>query len=91
MESNRIPKIGLNAKLDGKREVGRPKLRWVYDFQTDLKVTGIKGWIRKVQNRLEWMDVIRWAEVKLRGCEGIEDEEEEGEVKTTMVIITPLK
>lgn len=90
MECNRIPKIGLDAKLEGKREVGRPKLRWVCDVQTDLKVIGIKGWIRKAQNRLEWMDVIRWAEVKLRGCEGIEDEEE-GEEKTTMVIITPLK
>ena len=80
MECNRIPKIGLDAKLEGKREVGRPKLRWVCDVQTDLKVIGIKGWIRKAQNRLEWMDVIRWAEEDIWTQEGRENR---GMKKTT--------
>jgi hypothetical protein len=65
MENNRIPKIISDAKLEGKREVERPKLRWLDDVQTDLKVTGIKGWIRKAQDRSEWKNVISEAEVKL--------------------------
>jgi hypothetical protein len=28
MENNRIPKVALDAKLEGKGEVGRTKLRW---------------------------------------------------------------
>ena len=79
MESNRIPKIGLDTKLNGGRKVGRPKLRWLDDVQADLKTTGIKGWTKKAQNRSEWMDVIRWVEVKLRGWNAIEGEEEEEE------------
>ena len=61
-ENNRIPEIVLDAKLDGKR-----KLRWLDDVQADLKIIGIKGQRRKAQDRSEWMDVIREAEVKLRG------------------------
>jgi hypothetical protein len=79
LESNRIPKIGLDTKLNGERKVGRPKLRWLDDVQADLKTRGIKGWTKKAQKRSEWMDVIRWVEVKLRGCEGKEEEEEEEE------------
>jgi hypothetical protein len=44
MESNKIPKIVLDAKLDGKRKAGRPELRWLNDVQADVKVTGSKGW-----------------------------------------------
>ena len=39
IENNRIPNIILDAKLDGKRKVERPKLRWLDDVQTDLKIT----------------------------------------------------
>jgi hypothetical protein len=66
-EINRTPKSVLDAQLDGKRKVGRPKLRWSGDIQADLKVTGNKEWTRKAQDRSECMDVIRKAEVKLRG------------------------
>jgi hypothetical protein len=33
------------------------------DVQADIKRMGIKGWIRKAEDRSEWMDVIREAEV----------------------------
>jgi hypothetical protein len=35
--------IVLEAKLGEKTEVGRPKLRWLDEVQTDLKITGIQG------------------------------------------------
>jgi hypothetical protein len=67
MENIRIPKIVLNAELDGEGIVGRPKLRWLDDDQADLRIRGIKGWRWKEQERSEWMNVSREAEVKLRG------------------------
>jgi hypothetical protein len=44
----------------------RPKIRCLDDGQMDLKIIRIKkGWIKKAQDQLEWMDVIRGAMVKL--------------------------
>jgi hypothetical protein len=53
MEIHRIPKVALDAKLKGKRKVGRPKLRWLDDIQADLKMTGIKRWRSPEQIRIE--------------------------------------
>jgi hypothetical protein len=53
MESNRITRVLLGAKLEAKRKVGRPKLKWLDDLQAGLKMTGINGWRRKAQNRSE--------------------------------------
>jgi hypothetical protein len=58
--------LSLDAKLDGKGKVGRPKLRWLGDIQADLKITAIKGRRKIFQDRSEWMDIIRDAEVNLR-------------------------
>ena len=43
----------LNAKLDGKRKVGRPKLSWYDAVQTDIRKVGLKGWWEKAKNRSE--------------------------------------
>jgi hypothetical protein len=45
MEDFRLPKKILNAKLDKKRKIGRPKLRRFDDVQTDIRTLGIKSWI----------------------------------------------
>jgi len=63
--NNRIPKAALDAKIEGKRKVGRPKLTWLDDTQTDLKMMVIKGWRRQAQDQTEWICVIRNAKVKL--------------------------
>jgi hypothetical protein len=67
MEDFRLPKKILNAKLDKKRKFGRPKLRWFDDVQTDIRTLGIKSWMCKAQDRLEWVRITREAKVKLRG------------------------
>ena len=66
MENNRITRVLLGAKLEAKTKVGRPKLRWPDDLQAGLKMTGIKRWRRKAQDRSEWMDVKREAKVRLQ-------------------------
>jgi hypothetical protein len=48
----------------------------IIGVQADLKITGIKGWRRKTQDRSEWMRVVREAEVKLRDRNAIEEEKD---------------
>ena len=67
MEDFRLPKKILNAKLDKKRKIGRPKLRWFDDVQTDIRTLGIKRWMYKAQDRLQWARITREAKVKLKG------------------------
>jgi hypothetical protein len=43
MENNRTPNIVLDAKLDRKTKVERPKQRWLDDVQPVSKIIGIKG------------------------------------------------
>jgi hypothetical protein len=66
METNRILKVLLTAKLEAKKKVGRPKLRWLDYIPASLKMTGIKGWRRKAQDRSEWMDFKRETKKKLQ-------------------------
>jgi hypothetical protein len=33
MENSRVPKVALDAKLEGKRKFGRPESRWLDNIQ----------------------------------------------------------
>jgi hypothetical protein len=57
----------LNAKLDKNWKIDRPKLRWFDDVQTDIRTLGIKRWMYKARDRLEWARITREAKVKLKG------------------------
>jgi hypothetical protein len=48
----------LVEKPEGKRPLGRPRLRWEDNIKTDLRETGINGanWIRLAQDSVQ-----RWA------------------------------
>lgn len=37
MDQSRVTKIIHEAKLDGRRKVGRPRLRWLDDGEDDFK------------------------------------------------------
>ena len=67
MKDARLPRMILNAKLDGRRKVGRPRLRWMDDVQADLRRIGITNWRKKAIDRGEWMVIKREAKVKLKG------------------------
>jgi hypothetical protein len=42
MEDTRLPKIVFNAKPEGKRGVGRPRMRWLDDVEADMKSVVVK-------------------------------------------------
>ena len=67
MEHFRLPKKILIAKLDKRRKIGKPKLRWFDDVQTDIRTLGIKKWMYKAQDRLEWARITKETKVKLEG------------------------
>ena len=65
MDTNRAPKVVLDAKLDSKRRRGRPKTRWINDVENDLRRTGNRNWRQKVMDRTEWRAVVREVKAKL--------------------------
>jgi hypothetical protein len=46
----------LVERPEGKRPVGRPRLKWEDNIKLDLRETGIDGanWIRLAQDRVQW-------------------------------------
>jgi hypothetical protein len=67
MEDTRLPTMLFNAKPEGRRRVGRPRLRWLDDDEVDIKALGIKIGRMKVQDRKEWSAIVREAKAELKG------------------------
>jgi hypothetical protein len=59
-------KMVFNAKPEGRRRDGRPRLRWLNDG-ADIKALGVKRWRIKAQDRKEWTGMLREAKVELKG------------------------
>jgi hypothetical protein len=55
------------SKPEGRRDIGRPKLRWLDDVEDDIKTLGIRRRRIKAQDRNEWKAIKREAKVKLKG------------------------
>jgi hypothetical protein len=53
-----------NTKPEGKRRVGRPKFRWLYDVQADIKSVDVKRWRLKAEDRKELRAILREAKLK---------------------------
>jgi hypothetical protein len=67
MEDIRILEMILNSEPEGRRGVGRPKLRWLDDVQADIKTLGIKRWRLKAQDRKKCTVILKEAKAKVNG------------------------
>jgi hypothetical protein len=56
------------SKPEGRRGVGRPKLRWFDDVEADIKTLGTKSWRLKDKDRKEWMVILKEATAELKGA-----------------------
>jgi hypothetical protein len=59
-EERKLYKV-LVVKPEGKRPLGRPRLRWEDGISMDLREIGLWGvdWIRLAQDRDQWRAVVR--------------------------------
>jgi hypothetical protein len=53
------------GKTDGRRKVGRPKLRWLDCIENALKSMGVRRWRTKAEDRSLWAFILKESQVKL--------------------------
>jgi hypothetical protein len=63
MSVDRVIKKLYMSKPEGKRSVGRPKVRWLDDVEEDLRKMRISGWRGKARRRDEWKSALRKVKV----------------------------
>jgi hypothetical protein len=63
MSEDRVINKLYMGKSEGRRSVGRPKMRWLDDVEEDVRKMRIGGWRGKARRRDEWKSVSR--EVKV--------------------------
>jgi hypothetical protein len=76
MSDDRTVKKIFLGKRGGRREVGRPKLRWMDCIENDLKLVGVKRWRKKAEDRSIRTIVLKEALIKLWGPYATEEEGE---------------
>jgi gas vesicle protein len=64
MEDNAMPKRMINRKLYSKRRKGRPRMRWLDDVESSLKMK-VKEWKEKMRDREQWRLVVEEAKAQL--------------------------
>jgi transcription termination factor 2 len=67
MNETRSGKKIFEGKLEGRRSIGRPRLRWINDVEDHLRKLGVKRWRTKALERKEWASIIKEATAKLKG------------------------
>jgi hypothetical protein len=67
MEVPRIPKMIFNNKPEGRRGVGRPKLRRLDGVGAGIRTLGVKRLRLKAQDGKECTVILREAKAKLKG------------------------
>ena len=61
MNNNRTLRKIFNTKPDDARSVGRPKLRWEDGVDQDIRILGVKNWMKVALNRDEWVKLLKKA------------------------------
>jgi len=57
IEGKRLPKRVLEWKLTGRRNIGRPRKRWIQNIEEDIQIMGIRGWRKLCKERAEWKKI----------------------------------
>jgi hypothetical protein len=52
----------MDCKLEGRRSVGRPRLRWKDGVEDDLRKLNFKNWWTVTKDRESWKKILREAE-----------------------------
>jgi hypothetical protein len=66
MDRSEMPKSIKDCKPEGRRAMGRPKLRWMDGVVEDLRKMGVKSWWTVARDRESWKKVLQEAEVRSR-------------------------
>mgnify|MGYP007063910716 CR=1 FL=1 len=64
MNEYEISKRILEFKVEGKRRVGRPRLRWEDCVTNDIRKLGIKNWWIAAKDRDLWRRILKEAETR---------------------------
>lgn len=62
MADGRAAKKVWTQKPEGRRSLGRPRLRWEDGVQDDLRQLGVRGWRRRAQDRTAWREIVDQAQ-----------------------------
>jgi hypothetical protein len=62
MKSTEIPRKLMEWKPEGRRNVGRPRLRWMDGVEEDLRKMKVKKWWLAARDRESWRNILREAE-----------------------------
>jgi hypothetical protein len=63
MSDDRITKRVFLARPEGKRGIGRPKMRWRDSVDQDAEDLGERNWRRLSMNKKEWKKLLKKARV----------------------------
>lgn len=61
MNETRTTRKVMQWRPAGRRNRGRPRMRWLDDAEVDLKAMNIRGWRRKAQERAVWKEIAKKA------------------------------
>jgi hypothetical protein len=57
MDDMRTPKRILQWKPIDTKTRGRPRKRWIADFEEDLQIMGVRRWRKQCEQRAEWKKI----------------------------------
>jgi hypothetical protein len=64
MQQTRMAKKSFESKAEGRRKVGRPRLRRLEDEEYGLLRLKLKNWREKANNKEQWASVVKEAKTR---------------------------
>ena len=64
MNEKEIPIKIMEYKPDGKKKVGKPKLHWMDDVMSDIRILGVRNWWTVAKDRDLWRKILKEAEAR---------------------------